>query len=538
MQTLNYPLDHLPFSKLFKTYINNFEKLGDFFEVNPFSEKEIARKIEHFQFKGNRRATAEILAAFNKKFDVNQAALDNIERLKDEDALAIVTGQQLGVYGGPIYTVLKAISAIHLARQMEQRFERPVIPVFWLADEDHDYDEIRRLYLLENDELKQFELPPKTNHLAPVAELQVPLEVDQLRSDVRKSLHKTEFFDDLWQLLDKCFTPKNTFLDASGRFMAELFSKHGLILAGSNLKEVKELTGEYLKESIAGAGEIRKNLEQQTKALSSDFHQQVHLHDSNLFYLDDEAGRSKISSNGNGWQTDNGKKWQTQELLEAIATRPENFSPNVFLRPVLQDALLPALGYVAGPGEIAYYGQMKKMYHSFGLEMPVIFPRLSATIVEPAIDRVFKELPFEFYEYDNRIEDLETAYVDRTEQIDIKVLFDEWKEKVSKIADPEKQKIADIDFTLKASADKATSLYFNELDALKTKVYRAVKKRDEIQLKRIRRIQTHLFPGNGLQERSISTIFYMNQYGLDIWDKVLNSLNEDEAFDHHKLLYL
>ncbi|HET6527208.1 MAG TPA: bacillithiol biosynthesis cysteine-adding enzyme BshC, partial [Balneolaceae bacterium] len=435
------------------------------------------------------------------------------------------------------YTVLKAITAIHLARKLEQRFERPIIPVFWLADEDHDYDEIRHLELLADNELKRFELPPKANHLAPVAELQIPPEIEQLRDEVRESLHKTEFFDDLWQLLDQCFTPGNTFLEASGHFMSELFSKHGLVLAGSNFKEVKELTGDYLKESIAEAGDIRQSLEQQTEALSAEFHQQVHLYDSNLFYLDDEAGRSKISSNGNGWQTDSGKKWQTNELLEAIDAGPENFSPNVFLRPVLQDALLPTLGYVAGPGEIAYYGQMKKMYRSFGLEMPVIFPRLSATIIEPAIERIFKELPFEFHEYENRIEDLETAYVDRSEPTDIKALFEEWKEKIEQIAGPKKQKIADIDFTLKASADKTTALYFNELDKLKTKAYRAVKKRDEIQMQRIRRIRAHLFPNDGLQERSISTIFYMNQYGLDIWDKVLKSLDEDEGFDHHKLLY-
>lgn len=538
MQTLSYSFDHLPFSKLFKTYINDFEKLSTFFEVNPFNNEEIAQKIEDFRFSGDRQITADILSAFNKGFDVDRATFDNIERLQNKDALAIVTGQQLGLYGGPIYTVLKAISTIHLARQLEHRFDRPVIPVFWLADEDHDYDEVRGFHLLNDNELQRFELPPKENHLAPVAEIELPPKLDEVRNEVRESLHKTEFFDELWQLLDECFVPGNTFLDASGHFMSKLFSPHGLVLAGSNNKEVKALTGGYLKKSIAGADEIRGDLEQQTQALAEEFHQQVHLYDSNLFYLHKNLGRKKIRRNGNGWKTNAGSKWQRGELINEIENQPEKFSPNVFLRPILQDALLPTLGYVAGPGETAYFAQMKKMYRSFDMEMPVIFPRLSATIVEPAIDRILNELPFEFHEYDNRIEDLESAYVDRTQQTDINALFGEWKKQIEQIAEPEKKKIADIDITLKASADKTTAFYFNELDKLKNKVYRAVKKQDEIQLKRIHRIQSNLFPENNLQERMIPCIFYMNKYGIDIWDKVLESLDEDEVFDHHKLLYL
>lgn len=537
MQSKNYSFEHLPFSTLFKTYVDDFGQLKDYYEVNPFNEKEIARKVQAFEFRGDRNTTADVLTSFNKRFDADSAVFENIHRLRDDNSLAVVTGQQLGLYGGPIYTVLKAIGTIHTARKMEKRFNRPVIPVFWLADEDHDYDEVRNLHLLQNDELKRFELPAKTNHLSPVADLTLPDELEQVRTAVQEALHKTEFFDDLWDLLDQCFTPGNTFLDAFGQWMAALFSKQGLVLAGSNHREVKQLTGACLKRSIAQADEIRQQLEEQSQALGQHFHQQVHLYDSNLFYLDPELGRMKINRNGNGWKTDNGKNWQTDELIEAIDSKPEYFSPNVFLRPLVQDVLLPTLGYVAGPGEIAYYGQMKKMYPCFDLQMPIIFPRLSATIIEPAIARIKDELPFRFHEYDQRIEDLESAYVEKTSSTDIRALFAEWKKEIEQIAEQRKEQIAGIDATLEASAEKTTALYFNELDRLSTKVYRAVKKQDEIQLKRIRRIQNHLFPENELQERVLSTIFYMNIYGVDIWDKVLDLLDEDEAFDQHKLVY-
>ncbi len=538
MQVSNYSFEHLPFSDLFKTYLSNFDKLSDFYATNPFDEQAISQKINQYEFSGDREQTADILSSFNDQFDIHKAAKNNLQRLNDERSLVIVTGQQLGVYGGPLYTIFKTVSTIHLARQIERKFDRPVIPVFWLADEDHDYEEVRSLSVLKNEKVLEVTLPSKENHLSTVAEMAITDEIEQLRSDLKSSLYDTDFSDELWSILEASYKSGQTFLQAFGQLIATLFSKHGLVLAGSNNPKVKQATGKFLSKSIAQADDIRAELEAQTDRISEQYHQQVTLYDSNLFYLDGEAGRTKIARNGDGWKTDSGIKWKTDQLVDAINEEPQKFSPNVLLRPILQDALLPTLGYVAGPGETAYYGQMKNMYSCFDLEMPIIFPRLSATLIEPAIDRIINELPFQFHEFENRIEDLESAYVDRTEQRDIETIFDDWKQKVEKLAEPKTNEIADVDPTLEGAAGKATAVYFNELDKLKGKVYRAVKRQDETQLKRIRRIKANLFPDGSLQEREIASIFYMNKYGVDIWDKLLEALDEQEQFDHHKLIYL
>lgn len=538
MRISNYSFENLPFSQLFKTYVNDFSQLNDFYETDPFDEEAISQKISQFQFSGDRQKTADILTDFNRRFDVHQTAIDNLQRLKEKNALVVVTGQQLGIYGGPLYTALKIVSTIHLAHQLEQQFDQPVIPVFWLADEDHDYDEVRSFYLPNHQEAVKFALPPKSNHLSTVADMNLPDELQELRDELRKSLYDTDFSKELWELLDGSFKTEHTFLEAFGLLVSKLFSKYGLVLAGSNYPEVKKTTRNVLRQSITEADDIRSNLEAQSSQIGNFYHQQVTLYNSNLFYLDDEAGRTKIKSNGDGWATSSGMEWETNQIVREIEDQPSNFSPNVFLRPILQDTLLPTLGYVAGPGEMAYYGQMKDMYSCFDLDMPIIFPRLSATFVEPAIDRIFNELPFEFYEYSNRIEDLESDYVDRTEQNDIEAIFEDWKAKAEKLANPKKDIIAKIDPTLEDAAGKATTIYKNELDKLKGKVYRAVKKQDQTQLKRIRRIKANLFPNDNLQERSIASIFYMNKYGVDIWDKLLKSLDRNEQFDHHKLIYL
>lgn len=538
MQVTNYSFEHLPFSKLFKTYINDYRQLSDFYAGNPFDEDAVAEKIDNFQFAGDRQQSVEILSSFNEDFDVHQAALDNVDRLRDNEALAIVTGQQMGVYGGPLYTILKTVSTIHIAKQLEQKYDRPVVPIFWLADEDHDYDEIRGLNVLENDEVTHFELPSKETPHHTVAEMSIPEEITEMRTELRESLYNTDFSDALWELLDTAFKPGNTFFDGFGQFISKLFSRHGLVLAGSNQPDVKQLTGDFLKRSIASADKVRQSLEKQTSLLSENYHQQVTLYDSNLFYLDEQTGRTKISRNSNGWHITENEQWDTEQLIAEIDKRPEKFSPNVFMRPILQDALLPTLGYVAGPGETAYFGQMKSMYSCFNLEMPIIFPRLSATLIEPAIDRIIHELPFEFHEYGNRIEDLESNYVEQTEQHDLEAIFEGWKQDIEKIAEPRKDTISDIDPTLEGAVEKTTSRYFGELDKLKGKVYRSVKKQDDIQLKRIRRIKANLFPGDGLQERTIAALFFMNKYGVDMWDKLLDTLEPEEQFDQHKLVYL
>jgi len=538
LQISDYSFDDLPFSELFKTYINDYQQLSDFYAADPFDDEAIAQKVEQFKFTGDRTKSVKALKAFNQQFDVDQAALTNLDRLQNKEALAIVTGQQMGIYGGPMYTMLKTVSVIHLARKLERKVERPVVPVFWLADEDHDYDEVRGLNIINKDGLEHFSLPPKENPVPTVAELTIPEEIDPMRRELKESMYDTDFSDDLWELLDSCFQPGKTFFQSFGSFISSLFSKHGLVLAGSNYPEIKNITGSVLEESVTEANAIRQELAAQTTRLDESFHQQVTLYDSNLFYLDEEGARVKISSNSQGWHTDAGQSWDKEQLVTEICQHPERFSPNVFMRPILQDLLLPTLGYVAGPGETAYYGQMKGMYACFDMEMPIIFPRLSATFVEPAIDRIRNELPFDFHEYEERIEDLESGYVDRTEQYDLEKIFGEWKQEVKQLAVPHKDRISDIDSTLEAAVEKSTARYFGELDKLKGKVYRAVKKRDDIQLKRIRRIKANLFPGNELQERMLASIFYMNKYGVDLWDRLLESLNEAEQFNSHKIVKL
>jgi bacillithiol biosynthesis cysteine-adding enzyme BshC len=537
VQLKPYSYQKLPFSQLFQTYIGNFGRLAEFYEADPFDPDEFSRRADSLKFNSSRDQLTALLRQFNEQFSPDEAVFDNIKRLESPQSLALVTGQQLGIYGGPVYTFFKTLTVIHLARTLEKELERPVIPIFWLADEDHDYEEVQSVFVPGESGVEKISLPDFKQNVPPVSEILLPEEIKSFCSKIRSNLIKTDFTEKLWELLDDCFYSGASFLNAFGRFMAKLFSKYGLVLAGSNEKSIKNHLKDTLILSVQKADEIQQKLESQSRKINQRFYQQAEVNASHLFYLHPEKGRLKIQRRDGQWKTRAGQEWSSKELVEEIDSRPEYFSPDVFLRPILQDNLLPVLGYAAGPGELAYYGQMKSVYRVFGRKMPIISPRFSGTFVEPAIARIMDELPFEIGAYHGRIEDLESSFVEEAGEVDIEAVFERWKDEEQSIASKHIQAIADVDETLEGAAKHAQSSYYNDLNKLKGKVYNAVKKRKNIQLNRISRIQQNLFPERQLQERLYCGIYYMNKFGIDIWDRLLGEMAEI-SLDEHQLIYL
>ncbi len=528
------PFKQLPFNKLFDDYLNHPKKIKSFFETYPFHKKSADSYITSFQFNGKRDQTVELLKAFNKNFDAEEITMRQIEKIRNKDTLTVVTGQQLTIYGGPLFTVYKIMSAIVQARKLEKMYNRTVIPVFWLADEDHDYEEASRLGILDRDDwhLLSFQLPENNHQL--VGRIVLDEDFKSFREEIKKYLFDTDFTGELTNLLDTCYRPGSSFREAFGKLILKLFAKHGLVLAGSDDPSIKKYCSSVLHRAVNKKKEAFVAINDANRRLSDNgYHQQVQNGESNLFWIDDSGSRIKLETGKNGeWIAGNRKKWSEKEFLNEIDNSPEKFSPNVFLRPLIQDTLLPVVMYVAGPGELSYYAQMKDFYQVFGMKMPMIQPRFSATLLESNIDRIMEKLPFSIGEYDQRIEDLESEFIDKTNNPDVDVIFNDWKKKIDKITEKKKTEIDDIDPTLKGSAGKVTALYFTELDKLKGKVFRSVKQQEEINLKRIRKIKANLFPGGGLQERQVAFIYFMNKYGIDIWDQTISFFEKEEPVNH------
>ncbi len=528
---------NLPLSKLFCDYIGNSDTLTGFY-AHQHTYDALKQAVESFKGHGDRKEAARIVAEFNKPFLQEQTVDELATLLAHEDTVTITTGQQLSIFGGPLYTVFKTISAIHLARSLTRDTGKKVIPVFWLADEDHDFDEIAVVSVPGRDAVRQITLPCETCARHAAGTIRVDDAFEKFRSDVYESLQPTDFHSQVTALLDEAYAPGRSYREAFGVLLSRLFSRHGLIFAGSNEPVAKKHVSGCIRKAVVKADEIRDALVRQSEQLGDRYHQQVQIADSLLFWHDDEHGRVRLKHENGIWQTDSGLSLSTDELLEQLERQPERFSPNVFLRPLIQDSLLPNAAYIGGPAEIAYYGQMKPVYELFGMEMPLISARLSATLAEPSVQRILDELPFEFADYCKRLEDLEQHYLRTHGNPELDGHFETWTSRVDALTSEMIDQIGIDEPGLQKHARAITREYAKSIDKLRKKVVNGLRQKEEVQVNRLRKAKHALFPHDRLQEREISFIYYMNKFGMDLWDRLLAELEEEEPklFDRHLVI--
>ncbi|TVR34180.1 MAG: bacillithiol biosynthesis cysteine-adding enzyme BshC [Balneolaceae bacterium] len=539
MKIASHPFSELPFTKLFRDYANNQTDILNFFESSPFDEEFLDKRAMQLEFKGDRSQLADQLIEFNSELEAPDETLKNIEKFRDHQTLAVVTGQQLTLYGGPLFTVYKVLTAIILANKWEKKYNKKFVPVFWLADEDHDFEEIASVGIPSDEGTNELTLLSEPGDKR-VSEIYLDEALNELKDKIKTELGSTDFSDDLWSMLDSCYSTDETVRTSFAKLLFSLFGKYGIVLAGSNSESIKMIVNSTIIKCIDKREEIYQQLtDTSDKLIEAGYHGQVKVQQSNLFWIDDNGKRVKLNYDSERWiaEGNGNKSWTSEELKSVAKNNPNRLSPNVFLRPVIQDTFLPTFAYVGGPGEIAYYAQMKSLYSIFDKTMPVIMPRFSATIIESGIERILEKLSFSTAEYHNRIEELETKYIQSTDSPDIEALFAEWKRKVEDITSEMKPMVAEIDPTLENTAGKASATYYTELDKLKGKIYRSLKQQEKTQLNRISKIKNNLFPNGNLQEREVAFIYFMNKYGLTVWDDIFDSF-EQEMPNNHKLIYL
>lgn len=530
--------DELPVNRLFRTYVSDFSELSGFFSKAPFEWSQQNGELKFKSGKVERNSLVDILHDINTRYGAHQKALEQIERLNDPDARVVVTGQQMVVFGGSVFLLFKAISVIVWARQLEQRIGKPVIPVFWLADEDHDIEEVSQLSLPDEQQIKHLNLrfSPRVRHS--IGELEPDEEaIKEFTDQIFETLPETEFSAELRDLLESSYSNSNL-KEGFARLFGSLFSKHGLVLAESNNHKIKQHLAEPICKAVHDAVSINESLEQQSVAVEEKFHRQAQVQPTTLFIHDPEAGRLRLNRTNGTWWTDAGEEWSSEQLCKIAEEEPWRFSPNVFLRPILQDWLLPTMGYVAGPGEVAYYAQLGKVYELFDQKMPVILPRISATVVEPAIQRIMDELPFSFSSYSKRIEDLETEYLEWSTPDELDKYFENWQHELENLMQQKSSLFDKYDPSLRGSAEKMTVNFNKQIEKLQQKLRKSLRRQDEIQLTRIRRIKGAVFPEEHMQERLISWIYFSNKYGLQIWDELVDQLSSTNYLpDKHLLLF-
>lgn len=512
----------LPFSALFLAYAAGDASLAPFYHRYPADEDALAGAVRD-SWSGDRPALVDLLTRFNALYDPHEAALANIRRLADPASRVVVTGQQVTIAGGPAFIAWKALTAIDAARRLETATGVPVVPVFWLADEDSDLAEVTSVGFPTRDGWHAETLALDTTIAHAAGFVRVGSDRRRFLDALRTHLPESDFKADVAALLDAAYASDGlTLVDGFARLLAALFSKHGLVLAGSNHPDIKRVLAEPMAIAAERHAEIETALRSRSEDIARLHHAQAQVGPTLLFEHDPETGRTRIDEAGPARTAD-------------IRRNPARYSPNVFLRPVLQDTLLPTAAYVAGPAETAYYAQMADLYPMFGRRMPVILPRWSVTVVEPAVARHLDDMPLPWTGFRGRAEDVERDLLAQMALPDVDRRMDTWRQNLAEIAGKHVEFTRSVDPTLAATAESIVKEQQNALEKLRQKLLRSLKTKEETRLRRAQQIRQSLFPNGTLQERGWALVYPMARFGADFYDRALAALAGRPTDRHHRL---
>ena len=376
--------------RLTADYAYNFPLVAPFFSGDPslFASwaEAIGRTLAHSR---PHAAVAQVISAQQHRRGAPAPAIEAARQLTEARTVAVVTGQQAGLFGGPLFTLLKALTAIKLAEFVSQAHRLPVVPIFWIDAEDHDWDEVRGCTVLDSDlEPCEVSLPPHASSGAsPVASVRLDDAVFSAVDELERVLPATEFTPAILAGLRQAYAPGTGMADAFGRWLERILGDRGLVVYDASDSASKPFVARLFARELATAGQTARLARMAGAGLTAHgYHSQVQLPDDGLALFQVDGCRRPIRLQ-EGLFVVGEERYEPDTLVKQATDQPGGFSPNVLLRPVVQDSIFPTICYVAGPSELAYLGQLRGVYEHFRVPMPLMYPRASATLVDSAVFR-------------------------------------------------------------------------------------------------------------------------------------------------------
>jgi len=505
-------------------YSRRFDLLAPFFAGNPADagawEAAVARAQAHPRRRGE---LASLVAAQQHRRGAPPEALAASGRLADPRTVAVVTGQQAGLFGGPMFTLLKAVTALKLAQQTARTCRVPTVAVFWVEAEDHDWDEVSTCAVLDADLQRRtvaLRRPPGAGE-TPVASVRLDESIVTAVDALEAALEPTEFLPALFSRLREIYRPGSGMADAFARWMETLLGERGLIVFDASDAAVKPLAaGVFAREFQEPGQSAALAARTGQELIERGYHSQVvpHPDSVSLFHLD--GGRQPIRVEGGTVRAGSRARAASEWANDAVE-HPEQFSPNVLLRPIVQDAMFPTVCYVSGPNELAYQAQLGAVYSHFGVPMPLFFPRATLTLLDSAGAKFLERyaVPFESLQADdeaalNRLLEAQLpASVERALQEAARAVGGAMESLIAEVPA--------IDPTLEGAARSTLGKMRHELQSLNAKVIQAAKKRDEILRRQFRRTRAQAFPDSHPQERAIAHVCFLSRYGPALIDRLV-----------------
>jgi bacillithiol biosynthesis cysteine-adding enzyme BshC len=518
-------------TKLFSSFVEDFARVARYFEQPPTMAGIVAAARKVALSPQVRSGVVDVLREQNRAFGVGADTFANLDRLAG-GAAAIVTGQQVGLFTGPAYSLYKAISAVRYAEEASKNGV-DAVPVFWLATEDHDLAEINHVEWTTEAGSAQFELPEAGAEAGRrVGEIKLGAGITELVGRATESL-RGGFAEEIGRALRESYTPEETYGSAFGKLMARLVAGRGIIFLDPLDQRLHRFSANIYRRALDDADSLRDALIARSKELEhAGFHAQVKVSGGSTLLFYNVDGRREALRSRNGKFYAGHASFTLEELRAAIEKTPEAFTPNVLLRPIVQDTLLPTAAYIAGPAEIAYMAQAQVVYARLLGRMPAILPRASFTIVEPLVGRKLEKFGFTITDVLRGRQQLRSRMEQKYLPRALTRRFDAGEKALRRLMKSFRNPLEKLDRTLIDALDSAEGKMLHQFGKIKGKAGRAENERRNVLDRYERLLLDSLYPHRGLQERSASPLPWMAGYGAGFLDE-LSRVVSVESQQHH-----
>lgn len=529
----------LPFSaiphttRLFGDYLQHFEKVRKFYSRPPLERDWVAAEARSLTYDAARRRTvAAILERQNRAWSASPETLENIARFR-AGAFAVVTGQQVALFGGPLFALYKALTAIKLAAEFS-RAGTECVPVFWLATEDHDLDEVNHATLLAPDgALHRLATASRGRENAPVSSVALADDIQAAVASAAEVLGDGEVAE--W--LRQGYRPGETLGDAFARLFSQIFRHSGVVLLDASDPELHAVAAPLYRDALANASALEEALLGRNRELeSAGYHAQARVTTSStLLFRTENGAREAIHREGDGFLVGT-RKTSAADLQQQLSSDPAGFSANVLLRPVVEDYLLPSLAYVGGPSEVAYFAQAAVVYEKLLGRVTPILPRFSATLVEPRVKRLLDRYRVSVADTFHGLEHLRELLAEHAMSKEVHGAFDSAEAAVETSLASLRKSLEPFDPTLAEAAARSEAKMRYQLGRLRSRVARAELQRQEELTRHAAQLMSCLFPNKNLQEREVAGVSFVARYGpqslLQLYDAIQTNCPD------HQMLYL
>ena len=505
------------FSSTVIRYLDEDKQIAPF--INQFPDLTAFKSIiKDRNFKGNRVTLVEVLNHQYKNIQHQPETLKkNITSLKSTQTFTVTTGHQLNIFTGPLYFIFKIVSTINLAKDLKKDFpEHDFVSIYWMATEDHDFEEINHTYLAGKKIEWKKETQGATGRINPKSILQA---LNEYKSILGVSANA----DKLSKIITQAYTEFDTLADSTRFLVNELFGEIGLVILDADDKLLKKQFSTIVQEDIVSQKSFGNINLSSADLAKIDIHAQVNPREINFFYLLDDL-RERIVHENKKYQVLNTEiSFSEEELKLEITSNPERFSPNVVMRPLYQEVILPNIAYVGGGGELAYWLQLKSNFDFYKVDFPLLILRNSALLADENIERKLHKINLNFEDIFEETSTLQKSWIEKhsSHQLNIQ---QEW-EQLSLIFEGLKTRVSKIDLTLNASTEAVKTRLKKALDNLEKKLIRAEKRNFEEAIEAIEKIRNILFPGGGLQERKENFGLFYVKYGDDFIAELIESFH-------------